>query len=269
MAQSPCSCAFSRMPESAIPPDQSSSEPAPAQRSVTSDARQFWDGERWRSTLSADGQWLWDGQEWVPVAPPPPLSVTGYKPAATRTTAAKAALIAIGACDALWAVAKAVNVVTGGTANFERIPSLLALLAYVACAIAVPMWCFRATGNLGSLSDRFQRFTPGWAAGWWFVPVANLVQPYRVLREIWTGSRPNSEPWSILKWGWAAYLIGDLLGNFYITLDDPVSSFNTTETVRAAGLIFRVLGALLAFEFVRRVGDWQVKAHAHSLPERS
>jgi hypothetical protein len=34
-------------------------------------------------------------------------------------------------------------------------------------------------------------YTPGWSVGWFFVPLANLVMPYLVIREIWQASGPG------------------------------------------------------------------------------
>ena len=42
----------------------------------------------------------------------------------------------------------------------------------------------RAFGSSMSIS-------PGWAAGWFFVPIANLWMPYQAMKEIWQGSDPD------------------------------------------------------------------------------
>ena len=35
-------------------------------------------------------------------------------------------------------------------------------------------------------------YSPGWSVGWFFVPLAGLVMPYRVLRELWKASTPGA-----------------------------------------------------------------------------
>ena len=52
-------------------------------------------------------------------------------------------------------------------------------------------WTRRAVNNLRPLGLADPKFTPGWAIGWWFIPIANLVQPLRVLDEAWRGSDPT------------------------------------------------------------------------------
>lgn len=44
-------------------------------------------------------------------------------------------------------------------------------------------------------------FTPGWAVGWFFVPIANLFKPYQVVAEIYRASDPSADPdyWSLAE----------------------------------------------------------------------
>jgi hypothetical protein len=71
---------------------------------------------------------------------------------------------------------------------------ILAALAFFA------WWSHRATGNLAELGAQDPDFGPGWAAGWWFIPVANLVQPLRVLLHAWRGSDPANSPGASDAW---------------------------------------------------------------------
>ena len=36
------------------------------------------------------------------------------------------------------------------------------------------------------------RYSPGWAVGWWFIPVAWWVMPFRTMRELWLASGPEA-----------------------------------------------------------------------------
>jgi hypothetical protein len=57
--------------------------------------------------------------------------------------------------------------------------------------VALAIWTHRVYRNLPALGSRQLHFTPGWAAAWLFIPLANLVIPYFVFREIWFGSMPT------------------------------------------------------------------------------
>jgi len=53
------------------------------------------------------------------------------------------------------------------------------------------MWVYRANWNAHALGAVGMRYRPGWAVGWYFIPIASLWMPYRVMREIWQGQRQS------------------------------------------------------------------------------
>jgi hypothetical protein len=78
------------------------------------------------------------------------------------------------------------------------------LLAPVVEAIALPVaigpWAFRCRRNLGVVAGAHPRWSPGWAACGWFVPVANLFVPLLSLRETWSVSSGRAAPLLLLPW---------------------------------------------------------------------
>ena len=64
--------------------------------------------------------------------------------------------------------------------------------ARIITAVTFLMWIFRASRNLRPLGTQNQRYSPEGAVGWWFVPVANLLIPYKVVKELSVGSHPQA-----------------------------------------------------------------------------
>jgi hypothetical protein len=60
--------------------------------------------------------------------------------------------------------------------------------------IAVAMWIHRAHANLYEAGAEGLQFTPGWAVGWYFIPFANLFKPFQAMRELWTRSHAEDDP---------------------------------------------------------------------------
>tara|TARA_Y100001970_G_scaffold198003_1_gene240901 strand:- start:454 stop:1068 length:615 start_codon:yes stop_codon:yes gene_type:complete len=65
--------------------------------------------------------------------------------------------------------------------------------------------------------------SPGWAVGWYFVPFANFVMPYRSLKETFKASF-NTEDWESIEvphdfptW-WTTWIIGNILNNASLRL---------------------------------------------------
>jgi hypothetical protein len=57
--------------------------------------------------------------------------------------------------------------------------------------MAFLMWIHRSHRNLSAFGAQGLTFTPGWAVGWWFIPIFNLFRPFQIVREIWQASDPG------------------------------------------------------------------------------
>jgi hypothetical protein len=146
----------------------------------------------------------------VPLAVSAPPWARPYEPAAaradasivlvTQSTAGFAMLVLQGALGppitvparSLVAVLAVLGLVGG---------MLLAYLGLLGAALAVPMWMHRCYRNLPALGSR-GHFSPAWAAGCWFIPIANLVLPYVAVRDVWAASRPGERWNAALVAGW-------------------------------------------------------------------
>jgi hypothetical protein len=98
----------------------------------------------------------------------------------------------------------------------------LTMLAAMLCGLPLwVIWHVRAANNLLLLGERLE-FTPTMHAAWWFVPFANLVMPYRAMRELLARSRPLDAPeveTPLLGVWWACWIGGNLLADLSAQLD--------------------------------------------------
>ncbi len=70
---------------------------------------------------------------------------------------------------------------------------LPAAVAGITSIVYFMMWFYRMYRNLWALGNRHVQTTPGWAVGWWFIPVVNLIVPYQLTAEVWRGSLPTRD----------------------------------------------------------------------------
>lgn len=91
-------------------------------------------------------------------------------------------------------------------------------MIFIASVIAVAMWMHRAHANLHDAGFEPLNFTPGWAVGWYFIPIMNLFKPFQAMRELWTASHGVGDsyaapaPGNLPAW-WGLWIIGNILGN--------------------------------------------------------
>jgi heme/copper-type cytochrome/quinol oxidase subunit 2 len=175
--------------------------------------------------------------------------------------------------------------------------SIAAMFVLLATIVAFAMWTHRAARNLPALGARGLKYTPGWAVGWFFIPLAHLVMPYFVASEIWRESDPAQKHLDgqggkaasplVAGW-WIAYVVhvylpvvmGGIFGGIvgymaasrrHATPQQIVHEVNhylpTFLLLTVVAQALGVLAAILAIMYVRRVDANQEAIFEQSLGE--
>jgi hypothetical protein len=144
-----------------------------------------------------------------------------------------------------------------GAASYSSTQSASSLLGMVAIAYLVLLlataavfivWQWRSAKNNEVLGRIRPRYTPGWSIGGWFIPLANLVIPVRIMQDLWQGSDPEirnyRDPRSLPKWSLIGWWWGCTIGARFLA-----------ATIIGQGLI--IVSGVLAIVMVRRITDRQ------------
>jgi hypothetical protein len=130
---------------------------------------------------------------------------------------------------------------------------------YIPTAIAFLAWLSRSVANAPALGAGIPPSSPRAAIGWWFVPFANLVKPYQIVKDLYERVALMGDPrrWTrlVLAW-WLLYLLGNLVGNVGSRLyaqDDELEVFRTAFVVLAFGHFVSAIAAVLAILVIRRI----------------
>ncbi len=167
------------------------------------------------------------------------------------------------------------------TAMMDWIPDALNLLSIavrLTAIITFLMWIHRAHGNLPSLGAVNLEFTPGWAVGYFFIPVLNLIWPYLIVSEIWRGSDPakynsisgrylRSSSWLVARW-WGLFLLMTFLNYahrviYYVPGVPDV--FIKANYLSGIGCLVTAISAAVAIKLVRTIDENQEARHALTL----
>lgn len=142
---------------------------------------------------------------------------------------------------------------------------------FIACGIVFLIWIHRAHRNLPSLGATDLRFTPGWAVGWFFVPIMSLFRPYQVASEIWKASDPevniaDGTAWKsvatspIVGWWWTFFLISNFLGQIVLRMslsgEELTDLLSSTYAYMVSDAI-DVVGIMITILMVRRLSQFQ------------
>ena len=149
-----------------------------------------------------------------------------------------------------------------------------AIVAFVQVALTIAVvavfikWIVRSNFNVRQLGATGLRFTSKWAAGWYFIPVANLWKPYQAMSEIWRASR-SPGTWAtdrvgaLLPLWWGLFLVdnivGNLAGRLMLTASDIETSMLASAVALASDLV-SIPAAVVAWLLVRSVCRMQLQS---------
>ncbi len=151
----------------------------------------------------------------------------------------------------------------------ETVVSLPGLAVYIMTAIVFGMWIYRANGNVRALGARGLRHTPGWAVGWFFVPILNLWKPCEAMNDLYRAServhgwQKRQSPVVIVVW-WICWIISGVLGQAAgrIALRaETLPQLKLATNISLVSDCFDVPLALVALLLVTKIQTHQAVAH--------
>lgn len=155
--------------------------------------------------------------------------------------------------------------VDGDTSSmFALVAYVVYLIAFLGTAIIVGMWIYRAHANLHDAGIPALEFTPGWAVGWYFVPLANLFKPLQAMRELWSNSLDSARAVNggvqghVGQW-WAAWLLGSTLSNIAsrIGISQNSGLLQGGFLIDSSANVALIAAAVLLAQIVRQVTEAQ------------
>jgi hypothetical protein len=134
------------------------------------------------------------------------------------------------------------------------------------------VWIYRANYNARQIGTTGMKFSPGWAVGWYFIPIANLWKPYQVMCEIWQvsagpASWQHQPRGSIVPLWWTLFLLSNFTANISFRLSLRAASTSEliwSSTVSAASSIFDIASNVITLALVNQIYRMQM---AHRFAE--
>jgi Domain of unknown function (DUF4328) len=142
------------------------------------------------------------------------------------------------------------------------------LVVGAATSIVFLAWLSRTVDNAPTIGAGRPPVTPLWSIAWWFIPLANLVRPYQIVRDLHDRMSIGTSTgggWIVLAW-WMAFLLGNAaLAVTHIprapTDPDALSTLFDLQQVANALIL---LGSILGIIVVLRI-QWRSEDRADSL----
>ncbi len=135
--------------------------------------------------------------------------------------------------------------------NVVGMTSIVFLLLLILVFIVNGRFIYLASRNAAVMTPDSQAITPGWAVGWFAVPIANFWMPYKAMKETWlrTFKTTDTVPgWFVIWWlSWVAMNIVDqVLGRM-----SPPNNLPDYIGYNQAFIVSGVLWLIPAYLFLR------------------
>lgn len=157
----------------------------------------------------------------------------------------------------------------------QMIIGLLLVGTYIVCAVVFIQWFRRAYYNLHIVFSDLSN-GEGWAAGAWFVPIANLYMPYQIMKELYKKTdlalRHNSEGYqstmniAIVGWWWGLWVTNNLFANVSTRLSlnaETIDELISSSMLDMIGSVISIASALLAIRVIK--GYTEIEDLLHNL----
>jgi hypothetical protein len=128
----------------------------------------------------------------------------------------------------------------------EGLINLARLALYVVTVVTFGRWIVRANGNVRALGADGLPTTPGWAVGYFFVPILNLWRPYQAMRDVSRASR-NPASWAsapyrpVLPVWWALWILVNVAGQIAFRLNLRARTLEEFKAATQVGILSDVL----------------------------
>ena len=147
----------------------------------------------------------------------------------------------------------------------QEIIAQIYLIVLVLSFFIVGRWIY-ISSKINHLSGvKNLNFSAGWSVGWYFIPIANIITPYRAMKEIYRASF-DVEDWDAIKipkgflgW-WACWLISNALSyksfekGMETDKDYSIQDLITISLLDITSGIFEILCAFLLLKIVSVIG---------------
>lgn len=162
------------------------------------------------------------------------------------------------------------DMMAAADANDQR--QLIVFVPYAVVAILafifVGRWIYFSSKNLRAFGAIGLTIRPGWAVGWYFVPIANLWKPYQAMKEIWQASSDpldwtRQETPGLMPVWWLLWLVSTVAdqGASRLTSNaETIADFQLAASISIASGALYAAACMLLVMLMNRITRLQIDA---------
>jgi hypothetical protein len=149
---------------------------------------------------------------------------------------------------------------------FSGLTGLGVVIMMLFVVVVLCMWIHRVNKNAQAFDHHgVMTVSPGWNVGYFFIPFANLLMPFRGLAETYRVSANPAEPTAVaipglMRLWWGCWLVSGVLGNISFRLSlsaETLETFKLASQINVTSFVFDMPALATLVWFVRKLTDHQ------------
>lgn len=132
----------------------------------------------------------------------------------------------------------------------QGLVGIISIITFIITGITFLRWVYRANVNCHGFGAQNMQFTPGWAVGFYFVPILSFFKPCEAMVEIWKISQDpmnweNQSNDALVGVWWSLFLVSNIAGNISIQTALRAEDPETLTLSTVAAIISTIAGIAL------------------------
>ena len=134
---------------------------------------------------------------------------------------------------------------------------VLMVLVYLSTVISFCMWTSRMMKNTWAIKGGNAQMKPGWAVGWYFIPLANLWKPVQAVQEMRDAVFTHGKGLSLTPW-WATWVISNFVSRISSKMPtDTIAELQSSSLFDAVTSPLDIASAIFALLMVKKLTNKQ------------
>ncbi|GAA5494776.1 hypothetical protein Rhal01_00940 [Rubritalea halochordaticola] len=135
-------------------------------------------------------------------------------------------------------------------------------LMFILIVVFFCIWTNRSMKNAWAVPGLLTKptVTPGWAVGWYFIPIMMLFKPLSGMKEIWSRTFSGASHKGLLNVWWLTWIIGGIVQRMNrATENDSLSEISSATYAEVVGLILVIIAGVCLMAIVYKVTNKQAE----------
>ncbi|MFT5882412.1 MAG: hypothetical protein ACI9FG_000915 [Crocinitomicaceae bacterium] len=140
--------------------------------------------------------------------------------------------------------------------EYWEILNITVVISYIVSLVLFQFWNNRSVKNSWALSEnkQFPEISPGWAVGFYFIPVVSLWKPFQIMKDTWKRCAPENHVSPLIHLWWTLWIASTSSSQIASRLlDSETADYGTAMAWSIGDDIILIISSLILIFIIRTI----------------